>query len=51
MGIVFILSDKKVIFKDEYTDIFYNYHHNLCTVFEKWACFADLLSEVFKKDI
>lgn len=51
MGMGFILFGKKVFFKDEYTDIFYDYHNNLYAVFEKWACFADLLSEVFKKAI
>lgn len=49
MGIVFFLFGEKAIFKGWNTSVFCNYYHDLWAVFEKWACFADLLSEVFKK--
>ena len=47
---LYSFSLEKKPFSKAGTQVFFcNYYHDLWAVFEKWACFADLLSEVFKK--
>lgn len=49
---LYSFSLEKKPFSKAGTQVFFcNYYHDLWAVFEKWACFADLLSEAFKKDI
>lgn len=49
---LYSFSLEKKPFSKAGTQVFFcNYYHDLWAVFEKWAYFADLLSEAFKKDI